>query len=48
MLDPIITFLKRVMVANIIPQNMIINLSNASDDNHIPQDKFSTITSQEI
>ena len=38
------TFPDWVIVENIIPQNMIINLSCASADNHIPRMIFSTIT----
>ena len=33
-----ITFPARVIVENIIPRNMIINLGCASVDNHIPRD----------
>ena len=33
-----ITFPAGVIVENIIPRNMIINLGCASVDNHIPQD----------
>ena len=33
-----ITFPERVIVENIIPRNMIINLGCASVDNHIPRD----------
>ena len=33
-----ITFPARVIVENIIPRNMIINLDCASVDNHIPRD----------
>ena len=33
-----ITFPEGVIVANIIPRNMIINLGFASVDNHIPRD----------
>ena len=33
-----ITFPDRVIVENIIPRNMIINLGCASVDNHIPRD----------
>ena len=33
-----ITFPARVIVENIIPGNMIINLGCASVDNHIPRD----------
>ena len=33
-----ITFPERVIVENIIPRNMIINLGCTSVDNHIPRD----------
>ena len=33
-----ITFPARVIVENIIPRNLIINLGCASVDNHIPRD----------